>query len=258
VFFIITALIGFSGAFVSSTFGGGAGLVFVPGIYWLLTHTGHAPSMAMQITLATSSIVSSPLGIVATWRQYHYKNFDASFLKRFLAPTVLGSLVSVVFIHHVHTEFLKYFFAIVIFLIAVYIFFQKPHKQKPWHYRVWLHQPLAFAIGLISILIGTSAFTVPFFLRLGLDIRKAVGTASIVVFAYSMVGGVFLTLVSLHAPHLPKGNVGYLNLPIFLVSIIPVILGSYLAVKFVNNVNPQLLQKLFVVMMLIAAIAMIA
>jgi len=253
----IAAIIGFIASFVSSTFGGGAGLISVPGLYWLFFHTYGGNLPIMQMTLTTGAAIALPLGLTTTWRQFHYQNVDINIVKRFTPSVSLGAIASVFFIHHLNTHWLKYGFAILILLGAIWFYRYQASRERPWQYLAIVHQPLAFLIGMVSILIGASIFAVPFLMKLGLDIKKAVGTASVIVFIYSAIGAVGLVIISLPTAHLPSGNLGYLNLPVFFSAMLPAIVGSIVAVKFVHVANPTLLRKLFIVMMLVTSLSML-
>ena len=83
-------VMGFLASFISALFGGGAGLVIVPGIYWLLAHHYADTSTSMQMTFFTGSCLSIPLGIMASWKHTKYHNVDKPMLRAMLFPMMFG------------------------------------------------------------------------------------------------------------------------------------------------------------------------
>jgi uncharacterized membrane protein YfcA len=54
-------LIGFFASLTSALFGGGAGLITVPAVYWVLYHYTTYHNHLMQITITTGASVAIPL-----------------------------------------------------------------------------------------------------------------------------------------------------------------------------------------------------
>lgn len=207
-------LIGFFASMTSGLFGGGAGLVTVPAIFWLLAHTyPHNPHL-MQITLATGGAISMPLGLVAALRQLRYENVDIALLKRFLLIMSIGGLLAAILITHTKSSVIKGFFSALIFCMAVWMWRYRSESLKIWKIPAVLYQGFAFLIGFISVGIGVSVLGVPFFIKSGLDIRKAVGTSTVVVFVYSSLSAMALLIFGFGKTHLPAYNVSYWNMPI--------------------------------------------
>lgn len=248
--------IGFIASMISCLFGGGAGLVSVPAIYWLLVH--HYPNNPhlMQITLATCGAISIPLGLVGSLRQFRYQNVDLVLLKRLLLMMLAGALIAALFITHAKSNIVKSLFSVIILLMAIWMWRYRPEKLKVWQVPMIFYQIMGLLIGLLSVAIGVSTLTVPFLIKSGLDVRKAVGTSTVLVFAYSTLGSTSLFLLGLHKSGLPPYNLSYWNLPILLSATMPSIIASIIAVRLVNTLPRHVLKKLFSLMMVVVALLM--
>jgi len=79
-------LIGFFASLISALFGGGAGLIAIPAIYWVLYHYGSYHDHLMQITVSTSCAIAVPLGMMATLKHDKYHNGDRGSLNSRWVP----------------------------------------------------------------------------------------------------------------------------------------------------------------------------
>jgi len=169
---IIAVCMGFLGSFVSGLLGGGAGLIFVPTIYWLISHTYPGSSHLMQTTITTGSTIAIPLGLVASWRQFRYQGVDFVMFKRSVFCVVAGSLLGVCLMDVLHSQVIKWFFIVMIFATAFWLWRYRAESARHWQLKLLPHNLMGGAIGLVSMLMGVAIFTVPFFVKLGLDIQK--------------------------------------------------------------------------------------
>lgn len=257
MFIILAMAIGFFASFISGLFGGGAGLITVPGIYWLLHHYYPNNPYLMQITLATGGSIILPLGLTATWRQFHYNNVDVALLKRSVLIMTLGGLIGVSIIDMLHSNVIKYIFSVFIFIVAIWLWRYKPELNEHWKPPLWLHSLIMGAIGLISIAIGVSVYTVPYFVKLGLNMHKSIGTGAVLVFVNSIVAATILILLGLNVHGLPDWQFGYLNIPIFLAAVVPCIIGSIASVYLLSRLSAEKLKAWFIVLMFVVAIIML-
>lgn len=245
-------VIGFLASFISALFGGGAGLVMVPGIYWLLAHHYADTSVLMQMTFCTGSCLSIPLGIMASWKHTKYRNVDKPMLRAMLFPMMFGGIVGVITIAVVSSAGLKSYFSIAIVLIAIWLMFHKADRQTK-HWPRGVEKTVAAGVGFISTTIGVSVFSVPLFMKFGLSIKKAIGTSTVIVFAYSSVTAIGLLALGLRMHGISAGNLGYLNMPIFLSAVIPALLGSIVGAKLVSILPPTIMKVCFIALMFIVA-----
>ncbi len=248
---------GFSASFISGLFGGGSGLVTVPSIYWILVHFYPTSEHYMQVTLGTGCVLAIPMGIIAGWRQIHYGNVDFNALKRCLIPILLGTLCGAFAIDYLHSDTLRYVFSVMLFFVGIWMWRFKLTVGLAWDIPAPLYYLVAILVGFASSLLGVSVFTVPFLMRVGLDIRKAIGTATIVVFAYCVFIGAWFVFLGYNENNLPPQTLGFVSLPILLAGIVPGIAASFLAVKCVNILPHRVIKVLFVGLMFVVSILMV-
>ena len=88
---IVSTLAGF----VSGVFGGGAGLINVLGFYLLLAYYYPDSSHIMQVAIASGVSSSILLGLIASMKQYKYRQVCNHTLKRVLPSVALGGTLGV-------------------------------------------------------------------------------------------------------------------------------------------------------------------
>ena len=62
--------IAFGAGLVYGVFGGGSGLIMMPGYYYLMRHFSLVTSHQMQVAVGTTALTSGILGSVAAYKQY--------------------------------------------------------------------------------------------------------------------------------------------------------------------------------------------
>ncbi|TNF65391.1 MAG: sulfite exporter TauE/SafE family protein [Gammaproteobacteria bacterium] len=254
---ILSILVGFFASFMSSIFGGGAGLISVPGIYWIVVHFYTHTDDAMQMTLATGSGMAIPLGLMATLRQRKYKNIDYPLLKKTIWSMSIGGVLGALVISNIASDYVKLFFGIMILLTAIWMWRYKINLSKAWNPHPITYNLSGGIIGTISTALGVSVFTVPFLSKAGLDIKKAIGTSTTIVFTYSTLAGIAFIIIGIFKTGTSLSHIGYLNTTIFLSAVIPSLIGSIVGVKLVHILPQIVLKRLFVLMMFIVATLML-
>lgn len=254
----LSGIAGFFASVLSGLFGGGSGLITAPAFYALIA--AHNPSglHTMQMSIATGTLVSLPMGVIAIWRQLRYHNIDLALFKRCAPAMVLGAFVGALISGHVGSHAMKMFFSVMVFLIALWLMRFSIENGKVWRLPRMLHYVASFLVAAISVGIGVSVIIVPFFIKTGSDVRKAIGTATALVFTYCCSSALGWTLLGLrlHNPTHPPYTAGYFNLALAGGMLIPSILGTIVAVKLMNTFSPKLLKRLFIGLMLVVSVLM--
>ncbi len=249
--------IGFFASLILTLFGGGAGLITIPTIYWVLSHYTHYHEHLMQMTVTTGSGIAIPLGMMAAFRHYRYNNVDKPMLVSLIFPVLFGSAIGAILVTVIDSHVLKTYFGIMVLLIGIWVYRFKPDSHKIWNPGRFMLKSTTALVGMVSITIGVSVFTVPFLMKLGLNIKKAIGTSSVLVFAYSLLGAIVLIVLGIHTIGITDNHFGYLHIPLFLSGIIPAIFGSMLGAKLVHILPQHIIRYCFVTMMLIVGAVML-
>lgn len=255
---LISILIGLISSFISSILGGGFGLLSVPSIFWLISHFYPNSNHVMQIAMATSGFSSIALGITASYKQIKYRNVDFKLLKKTIYILLISALIGVYMASIFSSQNLKIFFGIIVFAIACWMITFNPNKPKIIILKKTVFKIMTAIVGFISCLVGVSVFTVPFFIITGTEIKKAIGTSTVLVFIYSSISAIFFVILGVFTIGIHGQQIGYLNLPIFLSALIPCVIGSLIGAKCVKILPPNILKIIFIsLMFLVSAIMLI-
>ncbi len=250
-------LIGFFASLISALFGGGAGLITVPAVYWVLYHYTTYHNHLMQITITTGASVAIPLGIMSAIKHFKYGNVDKTVLTSLVFPLLFGAAIGAILVNLINSHVLKIYFGVMVLAIAIWVYRFSPERDKLWQPGKLILKSTAAIVGMISITLGVSVFTVPFLMKLGLDIKKAIGTSSVLVFIYLLLGALTLIVLGFSVIGIGHEHFGYLNIPILLSSIVPAMAGSMLGAKLVYILPQCILRQFFVAMMIFVGIVML-
>lgn len=251
---ILAAVIGFLASFLSSIFGGGFGLLSIPGFYILISTYYNFGHDTMQVVITTSAMCSIPLGIAASLKQKKSKNIDYFLCKKVILIMCIGSLLGVYTVHIIDSQNIKKLFSVVVFIVAIFMLLYRPKGNKQTNYLIL--QIFSLPIAYISSLVAVSVFTVPFFVLNSIDIKKAIGTSTVIVLSYSTLGAIVLVCLGIYDYGISWDQIGYLKTPVFLAAVIPCIIGAILGVKLVNILPRKVLHYIFILLMLVISVLM--
>ena len=253
---LLSILLGFVASFISSVFGGGFGLLAIPAIYWLIVHSYPDIPNAMQITIATSIVSSIPLSLIASYRQSKYRNIDFHLYKSLAVSMTISALFGMFLATIIDSANLKLLFAIIIFITAIMLWKFNIKQKDIIALPDAVFKTCAMIISALSCFIGVSVFTVPFLMFSGIEIKRAIGTSMILVLTYSSIAGIAMAFLGIPMLGISTTQFGYLNIPIFLSTIVPCIIGAIIGTKCVHIMSGIVLKRIFVAMMLFLAIVM--
>lgn len=257
LFILLIFLITLFSGFISGVFGGGSGLINVPGFYLLLHYFYSSNDHLMQVAIASAVSSGVLVGVLATFKQHRYKQICYDTLRWALISILLGGVLGVFLVTIIKSSNLKIVFSILLLIMATWMWRKTKTTLKVWQAPLILKVVSAFFAGMCTMLSGISVFFVPLLTKCGLDIRKAIGTSTIITFFISLVMSIFFISFGLHASNLPPFCIGYLNLIIFLAGLIPSLIGVNIGVKVTASFSHKHLQIIYILMMFIIAIAMI-
>ncbi|MGB4776098.1 MAG: sulfite exporter TauE/SafE family protein [Daejeonella sp.] len=116
---ILLILIGIVAGALSGLIGIGGGIIIIPALVFML---GFSQQMAQGTTLA---LMVPPIGLLAAWSYYKDGFVDIRAALLICAGFVLGSYFGAKFATSIPEDTLKKIFSVILFLVAIKMFFSK-------------------------------------------------------------------------------------------------------------------------------------
>ena len=245
VWFMYIALGAFAGV-LAGLFGVGGGIVIVPVLTFIFTaqHVpdGHILHMALGTSLASIMFTS-----VSSLRAHHLRGaVDWLVVRRISFGIMVGTFVGSWVAAQLSTRFLKGFFVVFLYYIAVQMLLNskpKPHRQLPGKAAMF---GVGGLIGGVSSLVGIGggSMSVPFMVWCNMAIHRAIGTSSAIGFPIALAGTVGYVVNGLPA-HLPPYSFGFVYLPALIGIAAASIATAPIGAKLAHSLPIGQLKKIF-------------
>ncbi len=264
-------LAAFFGSVLAGLLGGGAGLIMTPTIFWFLSYQNPNADYVMQTSIVTMVTALMFSGLIGIKKHHDYRHIDWQTVRYSTLWVLLGTTIGCWLMFEISSRQLNIIFAVATLIIACRYVLQlrqislrsavNSHLIKDktlTSYCQNRYQTIGgVALGAISTISGSVAFMLPYYEHLGLDIRKAIGTTSIVAWLYSLVILVVMVISGLNADNLPAGNIGFLNYRYLLLLTLPTIPGFMLGAKLTKMLPEKVIKISFIILLFCIAIAML-
>ena len=251
---VITAI---PAGFVAGLFGIGGGLITIPVLYYIFGLLGIDQLYIMHLAVGTSFAIIIPTSTVSVLTHHKYKAVDFNIVKNYGLFVIIGVIIGTIFAASLKTKSLVLFFAIIIFLLGIYLILIK-EKEETILVEMKLHLKIIFGfiVGFISSMMGIAGaiMNVPILKYFGYSINKAIGSAAAIGFLIALFGAVgFLISGNYLKTELPM-SVGFINIPAFLIFIPITTLMARLGAKTVHKIDKKKVSKFFGIFLLIISI----
>ena len=251
---VITAI---PAGFVAGLFGIGGGLITIPVLYYIFGLLGIDQLYIMHLAVGTSFAIIIPTSAVSVLTHHKYKAVDFNIVKNYGLFVILGVIIGTIFAASLKTKSLVLFFAVIIFLLGVYLILIK-EKEENILVEMKLHLKIIFGfiVGFISSMMGIAGaiMNVPILKYFGYSINKAIGSSAAIGFLIALFGAVgFLISGNYLKTELPM-SVGFINIPAFLIFIPLTTLMARLGAKTVHKIDKKKVSKFFGIFLLIVSI----
>ena len=142
--------------------------------------------------------------------------------------------------------------------IAIWLWFYQQDKDK----KKWSFGPMGTflantVIGLLWFLLGIAVFVVPFLHKCGVDMRRAVGSATFLSTFMSGIMAVFLMMSGAYHIGISSTHIGFVNLSLFVITVVPCIVGGFLGAQLSVRLPQKLLKKIYAALMFTVGILML-
>ena len=244
-----TAL-GIGAGLVYGIFGGGSGLIMMPGFYYLLRYFGLSEGYQMQVAVATTAAVSVLLGISATRVQWRNHLIDFDIFKKIAPGLLIGTLLAIGLLNIICSAYLKRLFGFFVILVAVWLGFYRSEKdEKMWSLSSSYNHILSTIIGLLWFLFGIAVFTVPYLHKCGIDLRRSIGCATLTSTVFSGIAAVLLIFTGLFQVGFSNKHIGFLNLPLSTLTVIPSAIAAHWGSKISIKLSKSHLKITYVILL---------
>lgn len=239
-------------------FGGGSGLIMVPGYYYVLRHFSLVGEHRMQMAIATTAAASAILGFFSARVQWKAQNIDFHAAKKVSIGIAVGTMTAVLLLNVVPSAFLKHLFGVVVVFVAVWLWFYNQAKDlKKWSIASFANHVRTFFLGLLWFLLGVAVFTVPYLHKTGLSVRRSVGSATFLGTIFSAFAALLLMTSGIFQLGVSVTHIGYLNLLLLLLSVIPSSMAGHYGSKLSNKFPPYIMKKVYAGMICLVGIVML-
>ena len=251
-------LISLAAGMVFGIFGSGSGLIMTPGYYYILHRFQWAPDHRMQIAIATTAAASAVLGFFSARVQIKKDNADLKAVKSMSLGLFIGTVAAILLATVIPSAILKKAFGVVVILVSIWLWQYKMHTDsKPWSLQGIGNWFASFFIGVAWFLLGVAVFLAPYLLKCGVDMRKAVGSASVLASLFSLIGALLFMIIGYFVIGASWMHIGYVNLLIFIAAIIPGALGGYIGSHLSIRLPKKHLKHIYAVLVCLVGILMI-
>ncbi len=251
-------LIGATSGIIYGLFGSGGGIVMIPGYIYALRHFSLADHYQMQIAIATTATTCAVIAASAAKAHYKAGNVDMKTVKRLIPGLLIGTVLAIALLNVIPSVFLKHLFAIAVIFISIWLCFYKAEKDKnKWSLDSKFNHFKCFVMGLLWFLLGIAVFTVPYLLKNGTDLRKAVGSATVISAIFSTIAGVLLITTGAFTAGISWSHLGYFNLPLSISTLISSIIVAYYTSKLSHHIPRPVLKYSYAGLVLLVGILML-
>ena len=239
-------IIAFTAGLIFGIFGGGSGLIMMPGYYYLMRHFSLVATHQMQVAVGTTAITSSILGAFAAYQQYRSGHFDSTLLKRMAPGLLVGTALAVILLNIIPSHTLKKLFGIVVILVSIWLIIYNVDKDtKHWSLTSLWNHIRTTCMGVLWFLLGVAVFNVPYLHKCKVDMRRAVGSATFISATFSFIAGVLLMISGYFTVGFSHSHIGYVNTLLCLVSIIPSSIASIIGAKISVKLSKEKMKIIY-------------
>jgi|TARA_R110002096_G_scaffold246654_3_gene438888 uncharacterized protein len=257
--FLYCAAFGVISGAISGLLGIGGGIVIVPFIAWLLNQHSMPADTIMQTAIATSLATIVVTSISSILAQHRRGAIQWSIVKTLTPGIAIGAWFGADLAHFLSSELLAGIFGCFLLLNGIRMILNlktKPHRQLP------STVPLAIAgsvLGLLSTLVGIGGgtLTVPYMSWHNVPIKKAIALGSACGLPIAVFGALSFIVIGLHATTLPAGNIGYINIPVFLGISSTSLFSATLGVHLAHSLPTATLKKVFSLILIFVGLKML-
>ncbi len=242
---------------ISGLLGGGIGLVLVPALVVILQAEQVNQALIMHVAIGTTVAAIVVMGLVASYSHQRRNAVMWSYLYRMASGLIIGIIVGAILASNLSSRILMVIFGLISLLLGLYTLLTRAEKKALEKCPHFLLALMGFLIGITGSLMGVNPFSVPFFRKVGLDMRMAVGSSVVVGTAMAVGITIMFIIQGWHQPGLPKYSSGYVNWALFFPIMIAGAISAPLGAKIAHAISQNILRCLYGLLLVIVGIKML-
>jgi uncharacterized membrane protein YfcA len=178
--------------------------------------------------------------------------------KKVAPGLTLGVFVAISLLNVIPSHALKYLFGGVVILVAIWLwFYDQASDLKQWKLHGLFNHARTFSMGVMWFLIGIALFNVPYLHKCGVSIRRAIGVATLLGCVFSALAAVLLMITGYFQIGASYLHIGYLNVLIFAVSLLPSVYAGIWGSKLSHKFPPHIMKSIYAVLILVVGVVML-
>jgi len=239
--------------------GVGGGLVIVPMLTFIFTSQQMPGPFILHLALGTS-LASIMFTSISSLRAHHNRGAVNWQVFRRITPGILvGTLIGSWVAAQLSTRFLKGFFVLFLYYMAVQMLLNakpKPARQLPGAGGMF---GVGGVIGGVSSLVGIGggSMSVPFLVWCNVSLHNAIGTSAAIGFPIALAGAVGYVANGLVVNSLPSHSIGFVYLPALLGVAVVSVLTAPLGARLAHSLPVQQLKKAFAILLVVMGTKML-
>ena len=252
-------LVGAVAGVLAGLLGIGGGLVIVPMLVFCFVRQGIPDVVIMHLALGTS-LASIIFTAVSSFRAHHKRgavHWDV--VRKIVIGIFTGTFIGTCIAAQLSTRFLKGFFVVFLYYVAVQMLTNKKPKasrQIPGHTGMFA---VGNVIGVVSSLVGIGGGTlsVPFMIWCNMTVHHAIGTSAAIGFPIAIAGTIGYVFNGWTVGGLPDYSLGYVYLPALVGIVVTSVLTAPLGVRLAHSLPVDRLKRVFAVLLLVVGTRML-
>ena len=252
-------LVGAVAGILAGLLGIGGGLVIVPMLVFCFVRQGIPDAVIMHLALGTS-LASIMFTAVSSFLAHHKRgavHWDV--VRKIVIVIFSGTFIGSCIAAQLTTRFLKGFFVLFLYYVAVQMLTNKKPKasrQIPGHGAMF---GVGNVIGVVSSLVGIGGGTlsVPFMIWCNMTVHHAIGTSAAIGFPIAIAGTIGYIFNGWSTIGLPDFSMGYVYLPALLGIVVTSVLTAPLGVHLAHSLPVDRLKRVFAFLLLAVATRML-
>lgn len=251
--------VGVVAGLLAGLFGIGGGLVIVPMVVFCLTWQGIPQEYVMHLALGTSMASIIFTSVSSFWAHHKRGAVQWTVVRRITPGILLGTLLGTCVAARLSSNFLKIFFVLFLYYVAVQMLIDrkpKPSRDLPGQLGMF---GVGNTIGVVSSLVGIGGGTlsVPFMMWCNLAVHQAIGTSAAIGFPIAVAGTVGYIVNGLQTTGLPEYSLGYIYLPALVGIVSASVLTAPLGVGLAHSLPVARLKRLFAMLLIVVGTRML-